>query len=824
MASSRGDLGFSAAYQQFLKLGEVLNEEHAREVSELKSEVSRLGREIMLLKTNGADVTRNDSELLKNNKANACLHDSLIVAHPGQPHAPVMKLDILHENRRRDCGQHILKDQWIAADLEHFERIRHEQTPMGRLGTSTRELATTMRALGGNVPINPEAKERLAYDLFTMGLLVFDAVVVPLNLFDAFVCGPFCRFVEIISAVVWTVDIGASMLTGTYIEGELVTNARLVWLQYARTWLPFDLTLVVVEWLVLIGGVAEDTTSNITFLRGFRFLRCARLLRLVRMRKMYRHLKHMMNSVFILLCMSVFQRICILFLMNHIIASLWYWLGKNGNPGWVRQYINHADLRESYFTSIAWSLAQFQGDTEILPVNTDERMFNVFVSLTAIMLLAWLLSGMTTAMMDVRNHYDAKNEHMRRLIQFLRFHSISASVTVRMKRFLEGRNEAADDMCVLDGNVLVLQQMPRHLLLEMYREYRGPTIRKHPFFDYAFNYHAAAMRQFCHEAVDESVCHPAEVVFNNGDACLQMIIIHECSMVYELAFVKTTVSNGVWISEAALWTLWRNCGDLVACRGGLYFIIKEDAFMSVIKLYIHLLVETIKYAEKFIKKLNMVKSSDLLDSDFVRCTSQADDRLSNLSYFLQPDSTNVEIFERMKSSKAPLQKKPHRNQARLSERSPNTHDNEKLVAHIDCLGVDDARQRGMDDNSPLITQPMTPEVEDGPLAIPIVEDPQPMAPEVEDGPPAIPIVEDLAPLEGAAVTEPENEVTPETVPGNSSLPDNTRLKSSCCRGAGRGRGRFQTRGSTSPKKGNKTCEKANGPSADTPIGKTLNME
>jgi len=475
--------------------------------------------------------------------------------------------------------------------------------------------------------VHPESRVRVFWDLFVSVLLCYDAVFIPLQLFEM-PCSTFCLLMDVFGAIVWPIDLALTCFTGVHIDGLLELRVKFIVFQYAKTYLLLDVVLILLEWVVLIRrNSTEDAVVSISFLRSVRFLRCCRLLRLVRLRRIWNNFRLMVNSIVILLCLSVLQRICILFLINHIIAGVWYWLGRGTDRGWVQHYLpNDATLKESYFRSMQWSLAQFQGETDTMPVTVDERVFNVCVSINAIMLLAWLLSSMTTAMMENRAFHKDKTENHALLCNFLRHHSISTSLTVRMKKVLAGKNEAGGEQYPREKSVPVLMMMPRHLMMEMHEEYRGPTMAKHRFFLYVSNRYPAGMRQICHEGLEEGTCEVSEVMFKRGDACDSMMFLHDAEMMYQGQQVhqeadpriatETVVCDGQWLSEAALWTEWHHLGNLTATRYGMYFRLSAKDLARITGLYILLYVKTVKYAEAFIEKLNKTVGSDLLDPSF----------------------------------------------------------------------------------------------------------------------------------------------------------------------------------------------------------------
>lgn len=82
--------------------------------------------------------------------------------------------------------------------------------------------------------------------------------------------------------------------------------------------------------------------------------------------------------------------------------------------------------------------------------------------------------------------------------------------------------------------------------------------------------------------------------------------------------MATSLSQGQWVSEAVLWTVWEHTGKLGAASGGTCAVLSSASFEEAIKLHpaVHWL--SVLYARQFIIHMNKMPMSDLFDPPDVK--------------------------------------------------------------------------------------------------------------------------------------------------------------------------------------------------------------
>jgi len=135
--------------------------------------------------------------------------------------------------------------------------------------------------------------------------------------------------------------------------------------------------------------------------RTIRIVRMIRLLRLIRMRQVFRLLAERLQSERLIVFADIVRIMMIIVGLGHVIACVWYGIGaRDAQLTWVR--VHNYELQElayKYTTSLHWSLLLFSGGTdEIVPQNTNERVYAIFVYLLAFVMAAVFVSSLTSSM------------------------------------------------------------------------------------------------------------------------------------------------------------------------------------------------------------------------------------------------------------------------------------------------------------------------------------------------------------------------------------------------------------------------------------------
>merc|ERR1719159_565358 len=107
------------------------------------------------------------------------------------------------------------------------------------------------------------------------------------------------------------------------------------------------------------------------------------------------------NSTYFVLCIGIAKLMFIMILANHVLACVWYAVGRASPNGWAHgDVLLGEDILYRYFTAMHWALTQFQGTSDILPGGSvNERTYAVGTVVLALLGLSAFVSSLTNLMM-----------------------------------------------------------------------------------------------------------------------------------------------------------------------------------------------------------------------------------------------------------------------------------------------------------------------------------------------------------------------------------------------------------------------------------------
>eukprot|EP00928_Gymnodinium_smaydae_P026899 TRINITY_DN20977_c0_g2_i1.p1 TRINITY_DN20977_c0_g2~~TRINITY_DN20977_c0_g2_i1.p1 ORF type:complete len:797 (+),score=128.95 TRINITY_DN20977_c0_g2_i1:80-2470(+) len=517
--------------------------------------------------------------------------------------------------------------------------------------------------------LHPGSNVRLAWDLFSIGLLLFDLMVIPIQMAFNPPSSASVSFMAWLTLLFWTGDIFVSMLTG-FIDGKaaILVPSKIV-ARYLRTWFLFDLLVVGIDWALML-ATGDSAAGLGRFLRALRILRAFRMVRIVKLKQLLQSIQDLINTEAVSLVFGILKNVFGLFVANHIIGCGWFAMSSSiDGSSWVTNYkVIDRPFGYQYMTSLHWSLTQFTpASMEVFPQNMEERCFAVSVLLFALVAFSSFVSALTASITQLRSLSSKEAREFWLLRRYLRDWGVRKSLNLRVQRYLEYANKMRQKR-VQAGQVHLLTLLPKPLYDELKYDTFSSQLSVHPLF--------SRLRQNVQSLGSslESFCVSAgELLFSCGmDGTKVYFPLGMCS--YAVAsgddiggatlgeesrdFGTWTSSQsddtdksplspivlnnawhhvgiGDWIGEPALWTNWSHVGDFqaqVECQ-----VISVDCilFEEAVRRSKGFWMGMQQYAKAFVDNLNSIPPDDLTDlsqhlfapetlvsvSTFARCES-----------------------------------------------------------------------------------------------------------------------------------------------------------------------------------------------------------
>eukprot|EP00931_Biecheleriopsis_adriatica_P098136 TRINITY_DN7202_c0_g1_i3.p1 TRINITY_DN7202_c0_g1~~TRINITY_DN7202_c0_g1_i3.p1 ORF type:complete len:681 (-),score=112.94 TRINITY_DN7202_c0_g1_i3:69-2111(-) len=479
--------------------------------------------------------------------------------------------------------------------------------------------------------LDPSTPARLMWDICGMFLIGYDLIAIPFLAFDP-EDNVFTLFMGWLAMIFWTLDMGMSVNTGMRLaDGNIIMDRGVVIKSYIKTWLIIDLLVVVPDWtttiMELLGSSAEgkDYASMTRILRVLRAIRILRLLRLLKLKKLVNIFYDSIDSEHMFIVVNLVRMICIIVLMNHYVACVWYAIGtitmsggSDTGKNWLEDVgqtpVFETSLGWRYATSLHWSITQFTpASMDVYAVNLIERVYSILILFWALVALSSFIGSVTTSMTQLRNFSSDKTKNFWLLRRYLKENSINLTLRDRVLRYAEHQADKVKGKTVKD-KVSLLASLSDQLKREIASSLFSPIVADHPLFNHLLQHMPKIFQRICNDAMRTYSVADSEYVFRANEEASYMYFLKSGHYEYMLAGTvrEPALSVNEWVCEAVLWATWRYRGDLTSLVEGDLLLIIPDNFAGAMRLHPRPWHFGRLYASKLISHLNnMTQATDL---------------------------------------------------------------------------------------------------------------------------------------------------------------------------------------------------------------------
>jgi len=424
----------------------------------------------------------------------------------------------------------------------------------------------------------PFSTRRMVWDLFGSVLLMYDIIVVPLIAFrlPSFTV---LTAISFIATIYWIVDLPSNFFIGYYAEGVVEMRPARIALNYARTWLVLDITLVFFDCLYIVfdlmvsEGLGGRYHRFARVLRGLRVVRLVRVLRLMKFSDPVQMFLDGLQSNYLLLVVRIARSVSIIAIVNHVVACSWYALSRLNEDDpmtWVRKagIANNmsptwSEFRWFYTTSLHWAFCQFTpASMEVNPTNWRERVFAIVMVLFGLISFSSFVSTITSSLTEIKNLNVERVRQNRCLTQYFRENKVSVRVGTCIRHWIL-RNQKRPQHRIHEEDIPSLKGLPKSLHVQLHEEVFAPMLTVHPFFATFMFIDARRFSRLCHYAVSEVMLLAEEELFVRGKSAKYMYFFIAGHVCYHFESTQHTIGGGQWACEIALWAPWVHRGTIV---------------------------------------------------------------------------------------------------------------------------------------------------------------------------------------------------------------------------------------------------------------------
>mmetsp|Transcript_13175 Transcript_13175/g.24315 ORF Transcript_13175/g.24315 Transcript_13175/m.24315 type:complete len:736 (+) Transcript_13175:58-2265(+) len=562
------------------------------------------------------------------------LHLNLSVRTEGQGIEPISTLERHGSMSQAATMTYHLLDDWVSnpedlpdEDETQFARMQYLAS-LGRM-LRRQDTSSTIGLPLGRAGISPSSQPRRVWDVLAALMLAYDGFLTPMMVFDI----PESTFTFVMGVSVmlyWTVDMCLSFFAGYELpDGGLELRCRFTAWRYLITWFGLDLLVLAVDWMTLgpllidqsTGGSSRQTAGLLRLGKVARFLRVLRFIRLIRLGKIGKMLRHIHNLIGMestAIIFSIVKNICFIFVINHFLACLWFYLGlQQEHDGWLAAWGGSSeDWWHNYALSLHWSISNFTpGSSSSSPRTTEEVAFAIIVLFFALVVFSVFVSSTTSLISRLVNMKSAQRRQIWILKGFLQQNKVPTDLKDRVMRYVTtALGTRRDTHRRSDVELLSLLSQP--LREEVQTTLHLRTLHVHPFFKMLSLSGPSLLRKLSSEALTEMSFSHGDMIFALGESCDKMGFLE--SGVLEYMHIRkssgkplqesTLCKPGTFFCEAVLWTKWRCRGNMQADSDCQLLELSGTAFRRCAKQ--HRVVRSLvqDYAKAFIEALNAVAS------------------------------------------------------------------------------------------------------------------------------------------------------------------------------------------------------------------------
>merc|ERR1719316_1740807 len=144
----------------------------------------------------------------------------------------------------------------------------------------------------------------------------------------------FLKVMNWVTLFFWTADIIASFFVGYVKKGVTVMQPKMIAKHYMRTWFTIDIIIVAADWTYNMAQASNVGFGDVgRFVRVMRSVRTLRLVRLLKLKRILTDIQDHVDSEYLAILGDVVKLILLMLFLSHLIACVWYFIGKQGKQG-----------------------------------------------------------------------------------------------------------------------------------------------------------------------------------------------------------------------------------------------------------------------------------------------------------------------------------------------------------------------------------------------------------------------------------------------------------------------------------------------------------
>lgn len=493
-------------------------------------------------------------------------------------HDPLLVIDSFWTDWRDSVGK--VGGSWHGAGAMRLERSRSRGSSVhGDVFKEIRAVKADQRRACQRLVVHPSSAWSAPWEAICVLCLAYDFVTVPLQ---AVAVNPIDELMELTTAV-WTVDIVRSFFVGYYRQGSLELRVQYTVWHYLTTWFILDFLIVSSDWVLLLQEHVYG--SGTEALRVLRALRLLRLLRLSRLPGVLRLITAPLSNPMVAAVVKVFNMLFFIFATTHLVACGWcfmaapFWAPDGNSLTWITgNSMAEASTGLLYTTSMHWALSHLLlGETDIVPKTVVERCYSILAFLLGLVVFSCFVSSLTEFASQLAESTAEMKRQDDAVRRYFERNAVSVQLANQIQSFRKHTRQTSQKS-VPRQDIEGLRIIPESLANKLSAEVYGPKLRVHGFFHVYAKQDEARLNRSAAILMSEHSYLPDAEVFWEAEESTHVLIVIDGELNYTQRGDTERICGGQWVSEPAMWLIWKRRGDLQSVTGAYVLQLSIKAF------------------------------------------------------------------------------------------------------------------------------------------------------------------------------------------------------------------------------------------------------